>query len=116
MSVLAESLWTTLICFTIVFLVLILLIYIMKFQHYIIEKINSIGAKKKPSQATAVETAQTTYNAEEDEELVAVITAAIAAMLGRPASSLVVRSIKMVETANPSWADAGRREQIDSRF
>lgn len=115
MSVLAESLLTTLICFTIVFLALILLIFIMKFQHFIIEKVDNTGAKKKPSQAI-VEAAHTTYNAEEDEELVAVITAAIAAMLGRPASSLVVRSIKMVETANPSWADAGRREQIDSRF
>lgn len=53
---------------------------------------------------------------EMDEELVAVISAAVAAFLGRPASNLKVRSIRRLEPNAPTWGIMGRQDQINSRF
>jgi hypothetical protein len=45
---------------------------------------------------------------EYQDELVAVITAAIAASLKRSTHSLVVRSIKHIPTVSPAWNRAAR--------
>ncbi len=47
---------------------------------------------------------------EDDTELVAVITAAIAAMTGTSASGLVVRNIKRIPDFDTSWAKTGKIE------
>lgn len=51
-----------------------------------------------------------------DEELVAVITAAIAASLGRSADSLVVRSIYRVPQSTPAWGRVGVETQMGQRL
>ncbi len=48
----------------------------------------------------------------EDTELVAVITAAIASSLNTSTHNLIVRNITRVEDTTPSWAKAGRINQI----
>lgn len=50
------------------------------------------------------------------EELIAVITAAIAASLETHTSNIVVRNIRRVSQSTPAWATAGRSEQLGSRF
>lgn len=50
------------------------------------------------------------------EELMAVITAAIAATLGTHSSGIVVSNIRRVDHNTPMWAMAGRTEQLNSRF
>lgn len=50
-----------------------------------------------------------------EEELVAVITAAIAASIDRPASSLVVRKIVRTGNLTSEWTKIARLEQLDSR-
>ena len=50
---------------------------------------------------------------EEPEELVAVITAAIAASLGTSSSNIVVRNIVRVPDTTPAWGRAGRTEQMN---
>lgn len=50
------------------------------------------------------------------EELIAIITAAIAASLETTTSSIVVKNIRRVGKAEPAWSVAGRSEQLDSRF
>lgn len=52
---------------------------------------------------------------EEDEELVAVITAAIAASLQRPIQTIIVKNIKRSEHRVPAWANVAKHEQLDSR-
>lgn len=47
-----------------------------------------------------------------DEELVAVISAAIAASLGVSIPEVNIKSIKRVPETTPAWAAMGRREQI----
>lgn len=50
-----------------------------------------------------------------DEELVAVIAAAIAAYEGGSANNLVVRKIRRLSGDTTAWGDAGRADCIDSR-
>jgi Oxaloacetate decarboxylase, gamma chain. len=51
-----------------------------------------------------------------DDELIAVISAAVAAAMGRPVSKIVVRSIRKLEPDTGSWAAAGRQTLMNSRF
>ncbi|SHI95704.1 sodium pump decarboxylases, gamma subunit [Geosporobacter subterraneus DSM 17957] len=56
--------------------------------------------------------------AEEDnmEELVAVITAAVAASLQTSTHNIIVQNILRVGDTTPTWGRAGRVEQMNSRF
>ncbi|TCO71342.1 OadG family protein [Marinisporobacter balticus] len=67
---------------------------------------------------TPVEVAVPSVAVEEDnqEELVAVITAAIAASLQTSTHNIVVRNITRVIDATPTWGRTGRVEQMNSRF
>lgn len=57
-----------------------------------------------------IEEKETIYNT----ELVAVITAAIASSFNIPAQDIVIRNIKRVQDPTPTWAKAGRMEQINN--
>ena len=122
----------------VVFLVLIILIYIIKLLGVIAGKIEKAGeareerkaarlAEKKEAEAKApaprkeapkpaapVQQAQPAAPAD-DAELIAVLSAACAAMMGTSASRVRISSYKKTNTRS-IWATAGRREQIASRF
>jgi sodium pump decarboxylase gamma subunit len=103
----------------IVFIVLIGLMYVIKLQRSIVEKIEGATQSNKNAKIVSAPAAPKpmAVKAEEDsEELIAVISAAVAAVLGRSASSIVVRSIKSVGPQTPSWSTVGRQEQMSSRF
>lgn len=51
-----------------------------------------------------------------DEELVAVITAAVAAVMGQKTSNIIISNIRRVESQNSAWSTAGRTELQSSRF
>lgn len=55
-------------------------------------------------------------DSEIDEELVAVITAAIAASLKTGIHNIVVRNIVRVADETPAWAKNGRVNQMNTRF
>ena len=86
-----------------VFCVLIfisLIIYCFKFINAWDAKLSGKAeTKEEPAAAPAPAPAPVQENLAEDEELVAVITAAIAASTGTPADGLVVRSIRRVPRA-----------------
>lgn len=52
----------------------------------------------------------------DDEELVAVIAAAIAASMGVSIPELNIKSIKRVAQTTPAWAVASRQEQISGKL
>jgi|GEM_PF-316746 len=66
-----------------------------------------IGSADGP---TSVIVSDTVKEAEDDTELVAVITAAIAAMTGTDASGLVVKNIKKLPDSDTAWSRIGRIE------
>lgn len=63
-----------------------------------------VQEEKKPVEATA-ET--------EDEELIAVITAAVAASLNTTTHNIIVKNIVRVPDTTPAWAKAGRLDQMN---
>lgn len=52
----------------------------------------------------------------DEEELVAVLTAAVAASLNTSTYNLRIKSYRRVDTKRPAWNKAGIRETINSRF
>jgi hypothetical protein len=64
---------------------------------------------------TISETALTAATSEAiDPALIAVITAAIAASMGRSTNGIVIRSLRRATSALPAWGSTGRIEQISN--
>lgn len=74
------------------------------------------AALSKPKKENKVETVQQPQQQivetpeEDDTELVAILTAAIASSLGKSANSLIVRNIKRLPDMDPVWSRSGRLE------
>ncbi|MBQ6564950.1 MAG: OadG family protein [Clostridiales bacterium] len=111
-----SSLLVTVIGMAIVLFGLSVLIFLIK---ALVKVTQNLGQKKEPAQAApAVPVAAVSEPVEETEEnedeLIAVITAAIACMM-EDGTAFKVRHVKRVNTA-PAWQKAGREEQIYSRY
>lgn len=80
--------------------------------------LQSAEAKKsKPEKLEVIEKAvPTVVEEDEDEELIAVISAAIAASLNTSIHNIVVKNIVRSNDRSPSWAKTGRIEQMNTRF
>lgn len=74
------------------------------------------GETAKPSKIEAVETTVAELVEEEDEELIAVIAAAVAASMNTSIHNIIVKNIVRVNDHSPSWAKTGRIEQMNTRF
>lgn len=115
----------------IVFVALFMLFLIIKLLEKVIHQSES-GARKKEEQKAAQEEAakqaaaaetETAPAAEEgeaatgeDEQLVAVITAAIAASMETSTHSVVVRNIVRTPDVTPAWSRLGRIQQINRQL
>jgi sodium pump decarboxylase gamma subunit len=118
LDTLIYSLIVTLFGMVMVFIVLVMLQYILKLLEVVFyrkkkdnmtaNQIVEADASEPVSNISAGETV-------EEEELIAVITAAVASCLGGK-SKIVVRSIRRVNDITPVWARAGRNDQMASRF
>lgn len=116
-----ESLIVTLFSMLVVFAVLFIISYLIR-----ILKISANGKKKADAvyhSKQDIADEKPIENKEEkmledvkDEELVAVIAAAVAANLGVSIPEVNIKSIRRVPQNNPVWSDMGRREQILDRL
>lgn len=116
----AYTLIVTLFGMGIVFLVLILLQYILKAMEIVFHKEKKAGAEMTAvTDEKAVEEAAVpllnTVEVAEDDELVAVITAAVISCLGGN-SNIIVRNIRRVDDLTPAWGRVSRTEQMAHRF
>lgn len=112
-----EGLMVTALGLTIVFSVLIILmivLYLFKLIFY-----------KAPTKAAAVEAAPTASAAPvaepvkddmDEEELIAVLTAAVAASLNTSTYNLKIKSYRRVNNNTPAWNKAGVTETINNRL
>lgn len=113
------NLGVVVVCFSIVFLVLIGLSYIIVLQRAILK---GFDKKEKPEDKdkghALIETQlEEVPAAEEDtDEIIAVVTAAVTAMLGKPSSQIKIKSIRRAGQSNQSWVMSGRRDLMDSRY
>ncbi len=106
----------------IVFFGLIILICLIKLMSIIV---GALTGKKKEQAAPApapvvvpepVAEAAAEETGLESDELIAVITAALAAFNKDGNKTLVVRSVRRAAAKTPAWAKAGRADQLASRF
>lgn len=73
-------------------------------------------AKATPSVPVESKEEQQSADQQENEELVAVITAAIAASMETSTHNIVVRNIVRTSDTTPAWSRAGRVEQINQMY
>lgn len=82
------------------------------------ETVGIVKSKPGPVETAVLDDEKSVHAKEEDithnTELIAVITAAIAASSHIPIQDVVVKSIKRVQDPTPIWARAGRMEQINN--
>ena len=88
-----DALGTTFVAMTIVFALLILLMYIIKFQSFIL---NFQGKKVQIDKIDMVEEEDEEEQTQDDLEIVAAIAAALSSYLDVPQSNLNIKSIKRV--------------------
>jgi len=115
----AYTMIVTLMGMGIVFVVLIFLQYILKLMKVIFykEKKDDSGVTQIP-EVKAVEAAVSRTNEKEtadEEQLVAVITAAVISCMGGN-SNIVIRNIRRVNDLTPVWGKISRTEQMANRF
>ena len=92
----------------IVFLILIIIMFVIKAMAL-------FSAPEKKEEAVPAPIVEAAAEPEEDSlELIAVITAAVAAAMGTSTASIQVRSYKKLDGG--AWNKAGRREVLENRF
>ena len=112
---LITGLTTTVVGLSIVFLVLFILMVVLKVFEKIFSKPQD---NKKPDEAkvSAVQVAPAKEVAEDEDELVAVLTAAIAASLNTSTYNLRIKSYRRVQNSAPEWNRAGLKDTINQRL
>ena len=103
---------TTVIGLAIVFAVLIILMIVLSLFKVIFYKKPKTQAA--PAQAVPVE--EETADDTDEEELIAVLTAAVAASLNTSTYNLRIKSYRRTDNKMPAWNKAGVTETINNRF
>lgn len=107
----------TLLSMGIVFVVLVLLMAAVKAMNYTIAEKPQKVLKENGSEADLPVSFSEPVKAEEDEgEVIAVISAALASAMNKSVSEIRVISVKRAEEAEPLWAKNGRWNQMNSRL
>ncbi len=106
---LSQGLSVTGVGLAIVFAVLIILMLVMILM-------KKVFYKEQPAKVQAKAVPVETVVADDDEELIAVLTAAIAASLNTSTYNLKIKSYRRIQSSNPTWNRAGIEETIGSRF
>ncbi len=108
---------TTVVGLGIVFGVLLILMIVLNLFKFIFAR--EPKKVKKTVENQKVETAPVVAeetDAFDDEELIAVLTAAVAASLNTSTYNLQIKSYRRVDDKRPSWNREGLRETISNRF
>ena len=116
MNILAEGGTVTLLGILIVFVCLILIIFLIMLMSWIMKpRKKETEAEEKFEEKIHEPLPEIPVVEVENNELVAVLTAAVAAFMEDSSSRLVVRSYRRV-SPDSAWARAGRNAQINSKF
>ena len=82
--------------------------------YYLVDFLKIAGDKENKDEKESEELV--TENEPDDEELIAVITAAVAVNLGVSPPRVNIKSIKRIPSTASIWAQVGRREQTMDRL
>jgi len=106
-----EGLAYTVMGILVVFMILVIIMLVIKAMALFSG--NKEENESKKAEAAPAPAAAAAVKKEDDGEIVAVITAAIASMLGESATGFRVKSYRRVQD---EWNKAGRREVLENRF
>ena len=111
-----QSLLITVFSMLVVFVVLLGISYLIDLL-----RVTTNGEDKKKTQDVKTEKIETkqeisTQENLDDEELVAVIAAAVAASMGVEIPDINIKSIRRTSSRSPIWAETGRREYISGKL
>ncbi len=101
--------------FLIVFFVLAIIWGVLELMKFIAQ----VGTKKNNKADVTENTVMPVNNTDDDvdeEELVAVLTAAIAASLNTSTYNLKIKSFRRIGNASPAWNDMSRKENTETIF
>ena len=107
---------TTVIGMAIVFAVLVILMLVLVLFRVIFYKAPSNQQPKEKQNEVAPAPVVAEAVEEDEEELIAVLTAAVAASLKTSTYNLHIKSYRRIADSRPSWNREGLRETIGSRF
>lgn len=107
---------TTVIGLAIVFGVLIILMIVLMLMKVIFYKDPNKQKKTETPVTEAATAAEVKTEDTNEDELIAVLTAAIAASLNTSTYNLRIKSYRRVENKQPAWNKAGLTETINNRF
>lgn len=115
---LSEGLQVTVIGLIIVFAVLVILMLVLMAMKAIFYKPETENnSKSEPvNNVQAINTSANENASIDEEELIAVLTAAVAASLNTSTYNLNIKSYRRIGNASPSWNTAGLSDVINSRF
>lgn len=102
----SNSMVVTIFSMVVVFLVLILIAYLIGLLR------TMSSGKKVEINTEVVEDKAETIVETNDEELVAVIAAAVAASLGLNIPDINIKSIRRIPQNSLAWSDMGKKEQL----
>ena len=109
------SMQVTLFGMAIVFVALFLLFSIIKFLEIALSRSKNKGKSFDSDQEISMVEKEPDLAPEDDGQLVAVITAAIASCLHTSTHNIIVRNIVRVPNERPSWGKLGLIQQINDR-
>ena len=114
MQYMSQGLPIAIIGYVMVFVVLAVLWGAIEVMRLVLTPKKPKVAEKAPEVKTA-EVSQTAAEEQVDEgELVAVLTAAIAASLNTSTYNLKIKSYKRIDTVNNAWSNASRNDAINN--
>lgn len=105
---------TTVLGMGITFSALVILLFIITWMNKLLNK-TAAPVNVTPPQKTGV-APPAPSKSENDNEIVAAITTAIAMSLKTSASNIVIRNIEKIDNSSPQWNKAGIIEQMNSRL
>lgn len=117
---LLATLYVAILGMGITFLVLVFLQYCIKLMSTLLNGKNPKAAMTVKESNVSLErpvppSFQPEQKQEDEEELIAVLTAAVAAHLGQSADRIVVRNVRRLSEGAPNWARAGLIDQMNLR-
>ena len=104
-----EGLAYTVMGIAIVFMILVIIMLVIKAMALFSSDNSDKGKKEEPVKAQEAPAEKKDNNA-----IIAIITAAIAAILGKSATGFRIRSYRKIQDGE--WNKAGRREVLDNRI
>lgn len=116
---LSTGLQTTVVGLAIVFSVLIIIMLVLNCFEFIFGEKKSKAAVSAETPAEKQETEEIKTAADSavnEEELIAVLTAAVAASLNTSTYNLQIKSYRRIGNNKPAWNRAGVTETINNRF